>query len=161
MAWQNGRLPKGLSDPRCLVSQACPAVTVRICRMSCCLRLTVPVWLAAQSSVLQYNNLDITVLVTNQTGADTLLAIFGKAQADDVAVPGSFCTQNQTSWGLCSASLTNLDPTDNYWIWFINGCADLNLWTLSMSNDTCSAASGQIVSVLCGDLLLVACIASG
>ena len=83
-------------------------------------------WLAAQSSFLDYDLLDITILVTNQTGADTLLALFGKAQADDVAIPGSFCSQNTTSWGQCSASLTNLDPTDFYWIWFISGFVQFN-----------------------------------
>ena len=76
---------------------------------------------AAQTDVTIFSDLDLTVLVANQTGTDLLLAISGGAKADQVALPGSMCVQTLDSWGQCTATLSNLDPDETYWIWFISG----------------------------------------
>ena len=75
---------------------------------------------AAQTGILQYQDLDLTVLVTNQTGTDALMA---SAEADPMewAVPGSLCMQSEDSWGQCTASLSSLDPAQFYWFWFASG----------------------------------------
>ena len=79
------------------------------------------VLLAANGPVEDGGLLDVTVLVTNQSGADALFLLYGQVQADDVALPDSMCQQNNTHWGQCTASVTDLDPSDFYWIWFISG----------------------------------------
>ena len=82
---------------------------------------------AAQLGILQYQDLDLTVLVTNQTGTDALMA---SAEADPLqwAVPGSLCMQNQDSWGQCTASLSSLDPAQYYWFWFVSGLQNSNTY---------------------------------
>ncbi|KAK9787884.1 hypothetical protein WJX73_009485 [Symbiochloris irregularis] len=81
--------------------------------------------LLAQSSVLQYTDLDISVIVTNQSGTDALLSTT-RASPRNYALPGSTCSQTLSSWGQCTASLSNLDPTQFYWFWFVSGLVSPN-----------------------------------